>query len=308
MIRAGIQTSPPGKYLPSCFSGTGSSQTSPLEYLQSSGQGHLLARARCSFTSLLWPKPSVMTMHPKELAPENRAKRAWNGIMSSQLATDASTPSFFGFWSKLLTPIQHKFTKSYSFKTIFLFNWIHSVKRFWMVLHLKLILFFKPLILSFWSYKKTQFFPANLTSFTSLFHHSYTNTSTTHCDELCYSAHASNVFHTTWKAKFCHLSSQLEKGALFGDSLFSLTVRTTLSNNKKLYSDLTLVLYCPIHSDYKTSHCKSYHRRVSSVLSHWHTIQKLYTSSQGALVSCGTLLRNKKTNQTGKSHTDKGDS
>lgn len=179
-----------------------------------------------------------------------------------------------------------------------------------MFLHLKLILFFQPLIPPFWSCKKTQFFYANLTSFTSLVHHSYINTFTTHCNELCYSAYAPNTLHTMWKAKFCHLSSQLEKGALFGDSLFGLTVQTTLSNNNKnLYSDLTLALYCHICTDYKTSHCKSYHRIVSSVLSHWDIIQKLYTSSQGAVVSCGTLLRNrKKKPQTGKSHTDKGDS
>lgn len=97
-----------------------------------------------------------------------------------------------------------------------------------------------------------------ITSFTSSVHHSYINTFATQSNELCYSAHPSDVLQTMWNTRFCHLSSQLEYGALFGDDLFNLNVQTTLSNKKqKLYSDLTLVLYCHIFTDYKTSHCKS---------------------------------------------------
>lgn len=84
---------------------------------------------------------------------------------------------------------------------------------------------------------------------------------------------------------------------LWGDSLFSLAVQTTLPNNRKLYSDLTPVLHRHICEDYKNSHCRSYCGIVSSVLSHWHIIQKLYTSLQGALVSCIILLRKKKHNK-----------
>lgn len=111
-----------------------------------------------------------------------------------------------------------------------------------------------------------------------------------------------------WNPKFCNLSSQLGKRALFGDDLFSLNVQTTLSNNnKKLYLDLTLVLYCHIFTDYKTSHCKSYCRIVSSVLSHWHIIKMLYTLSQ-ALKAHMEHFRETTTKKSGKSHTGKGDS
>lgn len=64
------------------------------------------------------------------------------------------------------------------------------------------------------------------------------------------------------------------------------------NNNKRICTDLTRLLYHHICKDYKTSHCRSCWGIVSSVLSHWHIIQKLYTSSKGTLVSCRTLLRN----------------
>lgn len=182
---------------------------------------------RYSFLSLLWPKLSVMTSCPTTPSSGNREGFGQWHLPNSLLMP---VPHVSGFLVKTINPNSLQIHKEFEFQSCFL-NWITFSDKgsecSGISNQFYFILFFLPLIPSHWSYEITWLFPANLASCTSSVHHCCNNTST-HCYELYYSTHESDLLHTVWKTTFCNLSSQLQKGLT---SLRGQSIRLNCSNN-----------------------------------------------------------------------------
>lgn len=113
LIRAKIQTAPPGKYHSSCLSGRSCSPVAKRAE-------HLIIRV--SVHSPLCAGPSSLSWADIPKYHHQRREQIGGGITSSWLATDPSAPGFWGFfWQKLFKLIHHKFIQSFSFQDFFFF-------------------------------------------------------------------------------------------------------------------------------------------------------------------------------------------
>lgn len=211
-------------------------------------------------------------------------------MTSFQFAADASTSSFCGFGQNYYPWFNRNSQRVSVSKPFFLTECIQQER---------LILFF-PVSYFIVLILQKHFFPLQILPHLPLSSsHLYINTSASHNNELHCSVHASNTLHTMWKAKCCHLSCQLQKEVWLQSVLPNYSNNSI--NNKELYSDLTLVLYSHICTDYKASCCRSYHRITefcSQALAHTHW-WALWSHTE-----CFWGVKYK--SQTRKSHTGKG--